>query len=131
MCGIVGFVNAGRERATRDILERMNACIVHRGPDEDGFYVKDSVALAMRRLAIIDLSGGQQPIFNSDRTKAIVFNGEIYNFQTLRADLEKQGDEFLYELRHRSNYSSLRQIRRGLCELSARNVRFCNLGRKR
>ncbi len=94
MCGIVGFVNAGRRAVEREVLERMNACIVHRGPDEDGFYVKDSVALAMRRLSIIDLAGGQQPIFSEDRTKAIVFNGEIYNFQTLRADLEKQGDKF-------------------------------------
>jgi asparagine synthase (glutamine-hydrolysing) len=72
----------------------MNRCIAHRGPDEDGFYIKENVALAMRRLAIIDLAGGQQPIFNADRTKAIIFNGEIYNFQQLRADLEKRGHKF-------------------------------------
>jgi asparagine synthase (glutamine-hydrolysing) len=94
MCGIVGFVNAGLKTADREILERMNRCIVHRGPDEDGFYLKDTVALAMRRLSIIDLKGGQQPIFNEDRTKAIVFNGEIYNYRELRADLEKRGDRF-------------------------------------
>ncbi len=94
MCGIVGFVNARNKKAEREIIEKMNSCIVHRGPDEDGFFVKDSVALAMRRLAIIDLAGGQQPIFNHDRTKAIVFNGEIYNFQELRADLEKRGHKF-------------------------------------
>lgn len=94
MCGIVGFVNAGSKKADREILERMNACIVHRGPDEDGFYLKETVGLAMRRLSIIDLKGGQQPIFSEDRTKAIVFNGEIYNFQELRADLEKRGQRF-------------------------------------
>ena len=76
MCGIVGFVNSNSRAAGREILEQMNACIIHRGPDEDGFFVKESVALAMRRLAIIDLKGGQQPIFNQDKTTAIVFNGE-------------------------------------------------------
>ncbi|HXG85367.1 MAG TPA: asparagine synthase (glutamine-hydrolyzing) [Pyrinomonadaceae bacterium] len=94
MCGIVGIVNSNSRAASREVLERMNQCIVHRGPDEDGFYVGGSVALAMRRLSIIDLAGGQQPIFNRDRTKAIVFNGEIYNFQELRRDLEARGHEF-------------------------------------
>jgi asparagine synthase (glutamine-hydrolysing) len=94
MCGIVGFVNADSRSANRELLEKMNRCIVHRGPDEDGFYLKENVGLAMRRLSIIDLVGGQQPIFNENRTKAIVFNGEIYNFQELREDLEKQGHKF-------------------------------------
>ncbi len=94
MCGIVGFVNARSRPASREILERMNRCIVHRGPDEDGFYTGESVALAMRRLAIIDLAGGQQPIFNQDRSAVIVFNGEIYNFQELKKDLEARGHKF-------------------------------------
>src|SRR5215213_7196467 len=94
MCGIVGFVNANSRPASRELLERMNACIVHRGPDEDGFFVHESVALAMRRLAIIDLAGGQQPIFNQDKSSVIVFNGEIYNFQELKKDLEARGHEF-------------------------------------
>ncbi|HEX8639410.1 MAG TPA: asparagine synthase (glutamine-hydrolyzing) [Pyrinomonadaceae bacterium] len=94
MCGIVGYVNAKSGGASPEILQKMNQRIVHRGPDEDGFYVKESVGLAMRRLSIIDLASGQQPIFNRDRTKAIVFNGEIYNFQELRADLEKRGHRF-------------------------------------
>lgn len=94
MCGIVGFVSLKESLANRELLERMNRAIVHRGPDEDGFYVGESVALAMRRLAIIDLKGGQQPIFNSDKTKAIVYNGEVYNFRELRADLEKLGHKF-------------------------------------
>ncbi len=94
MCGIVGIVNSGQRSVDRKVLERMNRCIVHRGPDEDGFYVNESVALAMRRLSIIDLAGGQQPIHNHDKTKWIVFNGEIYNFQELRKDLEKRGHKF-------------------------------------
>lgn len=94
MCGIVGFVNANSRAAGREILERMNDCIVHRGPDEDGFFCRESVALAMRRLAIIDLKGGQQPIFNQDKSSVIVFNGEIYNFQELKKDLEKSGHQF-------------------------------------
>lgn len=94
MCGIVGFVNNSDSSVNRSVLEKMNSAILHRGPDEDGFFVKENVGLAMRRLAIIDLSGGQQPIFNQDKTKAIVFNGEIYNFQELRADLGKKGHKF-------------------------------------
>ncbi len=94
MCGIVGIANSQSVAINREILERMNIAIEHRGPDEDGFYVKENIGLAMRRLSIIDLAGGQQPIFNHDKTKVIVFNGEIYNFQELRKDLEDDGDKF-------------------------------------
>lgn len=94
MCGITGFVHNGARATDRSILERMNAALVHRGPDDDGFYLDDSAALAMRRLSIIDVAGGKQPIHNRDRTKWIVFNGEIYNFQQLREDLERRGHEF-------------------------------------
>ena len=69
----------------------MNLAIIHRGPDEDGFYVKGNVGLAMRRLSIIDLASGQQPIPNEDGTKWIVFNGEIYNYQALREGLLERG----------------------------------------
>ncbi len=93
MCGIVGVVNNGGH-VSRDVLERMNRAIEHRGPDDDGFYVNENVGLAMRRLSIIDLSSGKQPIHNADRTKWIVFNGEIYNYQELRKDLEKDGHRF-------------------------------------
>ena len=94
MCGIVGFVSKISSSMDRSVLDRMNAAIAHRGPDDDGFYVKDGVALGMRRLAIIDVASGQQPIHNSDKTKWIVFNGEIYNYQELRKDLEKRGHRF-------------------------------------
>lgn len=94
MCGITGYVNSRSRPADRAVLERMNIAIRHRGPDDDGFYVKENVGLAMRRLSIIDVAGGQQPIHNADRTKWLVFNGEIYNYQELRADLEKSGHTF-------------------------------------
>jgi asparagine synthase (glutamine-hydrolysing) len=94
MCGIVGFVNKNSQTANREILERMNKCIVHRGPDDDGFYLNESVGLAMRRLSIIDIAHGKQPMFSEDKSKAIVFNGEIYNFQELKKDLEKRGHKF-------------------------------------
>ncbi len=94
MCGIVGFINAGGGAVDTALLEKMNAAIIHRGPDDDGFYIHENVGLAMRRLSIIDLAGGKQPIHNQDKTAWIVFNGEIYNYQELRSDLEKQGSKF-------------------------------------
>jgi len=95
MCGIVGFVNNKGRSVSRDVVEAMNGAIVHRGPDDDGFYVRENVALAMRRLSIIDLASGKQPIHNADKTKWIVFNGEIYNYRELREDLEKRGHKFV------------------------------------
>ena len=91
MCGIVGIVNNGERAVSSDVLERMNRAILHRGPDDDGFYLKENVGLAMRRLSIIDLASGKQPIHSSDGTKWIVFNGEIYNYQDLRKELEADG----------------------------------------
>ncbi len=76
------------------LLGRMNNAIRHRGPDEDGIYLNGRAGMAMRRLAIIDLAGGQQPIHNEERTAWIVFNGEIYNYKELRERLEKLGDKF-------------------------------------
>jgi asparagine synthase (glutamine-hydrolysing) len=94
MCGITGFVRNDGKPVDEALLARMNEAIRHRGPDEDGFYVNRSVGMAMRRLAIIDLKGGQQPIHNQDRTAWIVFNGEIYNYLELREKLEKLGHTF-------------------------------------
>ncbi|MFN2454893.1 MAG: asparagine synthase (glutamine-hydrolyzing) [Pyrinomonadaceae bacterium] len=94
MCGIVGIVRRDAASVNRAQLARMCDALRHRGPDEDGSYLKEQVGLAMRRLAIIDLKGGQQPIHNEDRSAWIVFNGEIYNYQELRARLEKLGHEF-------------------------------------
>src|SRR5436190_6134646 len=94
MCGITGFVRSDGAPVDRDVLARMNEAIRHRGPDEDGFHLSDGVGLAMRRLAIIDLKSGQQPIHNADRTAWIVYNGEIYNYRELRQELEKRGHRF-------------------------------------
>lgn len=94
MCGITGFVTRQASAPRPEVLERMNAAIVHRGPDEDGAFIDDHCSLAMRRLSIIDLAGGKQPIWNADRTKCIVFNGEIYNYRELRSDLQKRGHKF-------------------------------------
>jgi len=95
MCGIAGVVSAARESSITEALVRhMCNQIVHRGPDDEGIYVADGAGLGMRRLSIIDLSGGHQPLFNEDRSAWIVFNGEIYNFPDLRRELESRGHRF-------------------------------------
>ena len=95
MCGICGiFYPDPRRYAERDTLAAMNAQIVHRGPDDDGFFVEGNVGLAMRRLSIIDLQTGHQPISNEDHRLWIVYNGEIYNHQQLRADLQASGHQY-------------------------------------
>ncbi len=94
MCGIVGIIRRDATAVDEVLLSRMCAAIRHRGPDDDGFYVNGPVGLGMRRLSIIDLKSGQQPIHNQDRTAWIVFNGEIYNYRELREKLEKLGHMF-------------------------------------
>jgi len=92
MCGIAGIVYRDRERPVAEsLVRRMCGAITHRGPDDEGIYVQGAAGLGMRRLSIIDLSGSRQPIFNEDGSKVIVFNGEIYNYQELRADLVARG----------------------------------------
>lgn len=95
MCGIAGMIsgNAG-ERVDAGVIHRMCQAIVHRGPDDEGIFVKDGVGLGMRRLSIIDISGGHQPVFNEDRTIWVVYNGEVYNFPELRDDLLRKGHHF-------------------------------------
>ena len=95
MCGIAGVVSASRESNISEALVRhMCDQIMYRGPDDEGIYVADGAGLGMRRLSIIDLSGGHQPVFNEDRNAWIVFNGEIYNFPELRPELESRGHRF-------------------------------------
>jgi len=95
MCGICGFINNDRNQPAHEAdLRRMCDSIIHRGPDEDGYFVFENVALGMRRLSIIDLSTGKQPIANEDKSIWIVFNGEIYNFPELRRELEAKGHRF-------------------------------------
>ncbi len=94
MCGISGIFNVNGFPVDPDQLRGMTETLVHRGPDASGFFVDRSVGLGHRRLKIIDLDGGSQPIFNEDKTKAIVFNGEIYNFRPLRKTLVEKGHRF-------------------------------------
>jgi len=94
MCGITGIVRRDGAQIDPELLAQMNDSIRHRGPDDDGFYFSDGVGLAMRRLAIIDLKSGKQPIHNAGQTAWIVFNGEIYNYRELRKQLEGLGHRF-------------------------------------
>lgn len=95
MCGITGIAVFGATPAPDEaLIRRMCATMTYRGPDDEGIEVHGQVGLGMRRLAIIDLSGGRQPIYNEDRSVRVVFNGEIYNFPALREELEKQGHVF-------------------------------------
>ncbi len=92
MCGIAGIVNtAAGQRIEAATIHRMCQAIVHRGPDDEGIFVKDGTGFGMRRLSIIDLAGGHQPVFNEDRSAWVVFNGEIYNFPQLRSELLARG----------------------------------------
>jgi asparagine synthase (glutamine-hydrolysing) len=95
MCGICGSISLnGAPGTAPDVLEKMNTALTHRGPDDAGQMTDGPVALAMRRLSIIDLAGGHQPIWNEDNSLCIVFNGEIYNFLDLRPTLEARGHQF-------------------------------------
>ena len=93
MCGIVAFYDP-KINEKQAVIGKMMATIKHRGPNSDGYYTNDEVALGFRRLSIIDLRGGAQPIYNEDKTRAIIFNGEIYNFKPLREQLIKAGHTF-------------------------------------
>ena len=92
MCGFVGYIN--KEKDKKDNIKKMADLIAHRGPDSEGYYTDENIALGFRRLSIIDLNNGSQPIYNEDKSKVIIFNGEIYNFEPLREDLIKKGHTF-------------------------------------
>ena len=94
MCGIAGIIRWNNQPVFEHEIRSMCRMMVHRGPDEEGIYVNDGVALGMRRLSIIDLEGGQQPVFNEDRSICVVFNGEIYNYQELHEQLVRAGHTF-------------------------------------
>ncbi len=95
MCGIVGFISNKYSLENKEnLIRRMADAIRHRGPDDDGYFVDETIALGMRRLSIIDLQTGKQPIFNEDKSKVIVFNGEIYNYLDLKKQLLQSGHIF-------------------------------------
>ncbi len=92
MCGFTGYVHKSKNK--EKIIKQMADSIKHRGPDGEGFYTDDDIAMGFRRLSIIDLKGGDQPLFNEDKSLVINFNGEIYNFQEIREELIKKGHVF-------------------------------------
>src|SRR5215813_1793229 len=95
MCGIAGVIRFGNaSNVATDVLRRMCAAMVHRGPDDDGIFAQGRIGLGMRRLSIVDLATGHQPICNEDETMWIVFNGEIYNHAELRPGLEARGHRY-------------------------------------
>ena len=95
MCGITGIVDvAERSAINQSLIKAMNDSLTHRGPDGDGFHFEPGVGLGHRRLSIIDLEGGKQPLYNEDETVVVTYNGEIYNFQELATELQSLGHEF-------------------------------------
>ena len=92
MCGLVGFIT--NEKNKKKTIKKMSDLIKHRGPDSETYYIDDYIAIGFRRLSIIDIESGDQPIFNESKDKLIVFNGEIYNYQSLRKNLIKKGHTF-------------------------------------
>ena len=92
MCGFVGIKDNTKDK--KKIIKKMADKIVHRGPDSDGYYVDDKMAIGFRRLSIIDLEGGSQPLYNETKDIVLAFNGEIYNYKKLREDLINKGHKF-------------------------------------
>lgn len=93
MCGICGALHT-KTPTDETMLRTMNDTIHHRGPDGEGIYLRDTIGLAMRRLAIIDVGGSEQPLYNEDKSVIVIFNGEIFNYQHLRRELSAQGHQF-------------------------------------
>ncbi len=95
MCGIAGAVDlTGKRNLPMDVLQAMTDAILHRGPDEEGFFLQEGISMGSRRLSIVGLADGQQPISNEDDTVSVVYNGELFDFKDLRSDLEKRGHRF-------------------------------------
>src|SRR6476660_3269469 len=98
MCGITGWINLDTNRPSHDaggVLHSMCETIVHRGPNSEGIWTDDTVALGMRRLSVIDLETGDQPVFSEDKSVVVMMNGELYNYREIRAELEKAGFKFV------------------------------------
>ncbi len=114
MCGICGVVGTERKDQAATAVRRMLAAIHHRGPDEEGILERPSVMLGMRRLSIIDLAGGSQPVWNEDGRVVVVYNGEIYNFRELRESAPLFGTFLPHSFGHRGHRPRLRRVGRGL-----------------
>ena len=96
MCGFVGYVN--QTDVQDDVIEKMANRIRHRGPDDESFFKDNNISMGFRRLSIIDLAHGKQPMYNQDQTKVLTFNGEIYNYKEIRKELKELGYNFRTEV---------------------------------
>src|SRR5256714_864559 len=95
MCGIAGMIDlVGQRPVPEGSVQRMSRALLHRGPDEEGFLIRPGLGLASRRLSIVGLADGRQPIFNEDRSVAVVFNGELFDYPEMKAELEGRGHRF-------------------------------------
>ena len=90
MCGFVGFIDKKNQKEKKKIIKDMADRIIHRGPDSEGYYIDNTIAMGFRRLSIIDLNGGDQPLYNEDKSIVVMFNGEIYNYKEIRSELESK-----------------------------------------
>src|SRR5262245_945720 len=94
MCGIVGIGGPLSVEKLKSAVNRMNAALAHRGPDEEGTWAEEGFAFGMRRLSIIDLATGRQPMWDKETAKGLVYNGEVYNYRVLRREMEQRGIHF-------------------------------------
>jgi asparagine synthase (glutamine-hydrolysing) len=130
MCGIAGILNFSRNEPVRpEVISGMMNAIRHRGPDGEGIYIDRNIGLGHRRLAIIDLSpAGHQPMATAEGSAWIVYNGEIYNYLELRAELAAKGPSLQIPKRHGSDSARLSRIRSGLRHAFQRHVCYCAVG---
>src|SRR5258708_4135565 len=110
MCGIAGFFVTGSSDTHRATLTRMTQSVRHRGPDDEGWYLDEALALGVRRLSVIDVTTGRQPMSNEDGTVWGALNGEIYNFRDLRQRLERLGHTFRTRARRSSRCRRSRKL---------------------
>ena len=97
MCAITGIINHNSVSQAEKIIKEMTDAVLHRGPDDSGYFLDDNVAFGHRRLSVIDIDGGKQPMYNENRDVVVILNGEIYNYRELRVELEGKGHIFSSE----------------------------------
>jgi asparagine synthetase B (glutamine-hydrolysing) len=130
MCGICGQFNFGdRSPLVPHDVERMTKTLMHRGPDDEGYFVSGPLGLGFRRLSIIDLGGGHQPMSDAEKSVWVIFNGEIYNFRELRQDLEGPGTPLPNQVGYRSDRSRLQAVGNRRLRSAQRHVRRRHLER--
>ena len=129
MCGIAGIIDlAGNRPIPEGVIEMMTRAIMHRGPDEEGFFRRPGLALGSRRLSIVGLADGQQPVSNEDRSVSVVFNGELFDFPEKRAELRGARASAGHALRHGDPPAPVGGISGGHVRAAARAVCLRALG---